>query len=180
MTLDLSLVVFALEFALAHLVDAIVAMIFLHHQGVPLYITYPIMMVSTYIATYMVYSGVWKIMGGLAGFIPKGFRPGRMQSGKFLYRLGETLAGIPLFKIFVGTGKKMQIGGRWIAERHPLLVFIVFVLTPLPHSTPAIVLGLKLAKPKRVVPLLIVMNFCRTTLWVMAVYYFPVLLEFRI
>lgn len=179
MIVDVSLVVFALEFALAYLVDSIAAMIFFHHRGVPLYIAYPVMIATTYTTMYMVYSGIWELIGRIISFSAKKFWSGKVQDAGSLHCLGRKLIRTPALRVLLWTGEKIKIGGRWIAERHPAFVLIAFTLTPLPHSTNAVVLGLKLAKPKRVVPLLVALNFSRTTFWVMAVYYFPVLLEFQ-
>ncbi len=151
-------VVFSLEFVLAYIFDSIAATIFLHHSDVPLHTTFPVMLISTYVSMYMIYSGIWKAIGVLLPRPPRAFRIG----------------------VFSSIGKKIRSIGLYVAEKHPLVIFIVFVLVPVPHFPSAIIVGLKLVKPKGVVPFLIVMNFVRTALVVTSVYYFPALIQFRI
>lgn len=113
MTADVWFLVFALEFVLAHLVDAIAAIIFLHHRGVPLYITYPAMLVTTYMAMYMVYSGIWELIGRLTrrggrviGFTARNFRPDKGQGVRFLPLPGRGLMRTPPLNILLWTGEK--------------------------------------------------------------------------
>lgn len=150
--------VFSLEFILAYLFDSIAATIFLHHSDVPLHTTFLVMMLSTYVSMYMIYSGIWKAVGVLLPRPPRAFQ----------------------INMFSGIAKKIRSVGLYVAERNPLIILIVFVLVPVPHFPSAIIVGLRLVKPKGVVPLLITMNFLRTALVVTSVYYFPALIQFRV
>lgn len=152
---------FGLEFVLAYLVSAIAATVFLYLSGVPLYITFFVMMASSYISMYMIYSGTWKIVGGLLGLVVR--RPKNLPSP------------FPL-NVLASIAKKIRSSGQYIAERHPVIIFIAFVLTPLPQFPSAIIVALRVIKPKGVVPFLISMNFFRTLLTVLSVYYFPALI----
>lgn len=164
----LDFVVFSLEFVLAYLFDSIAATIFLHQTDVPLHTTFPVMLLSTYVSMYMIYCGIGKAVGGLL----------RLATRRFKFALRPSRA-FPI-NVFSCMGRKIRSLGIYIAERHPLIIFFVFVLAPIPHFPSAIIVGLRLAKPKRVVLLLIAMNFFRTILVVSSVYYFPVLFRFRV
>jgi hypothetical protein len=166
MVFGLDFAVFSLGFILTYLLNPIAATIFLYHSDVPLYITLPVMMVSTYVNTYVTYCGI----GNAVGALPQ------LAARRLKFALPHSSRPFPI-NVFRRIARSVRSLGLHIAERHPAIIFIIFVLAPLPLLPSAMIVGLRLVRPRGVVPLLITMNFFRTIFFVTSVYYFPQLVQ---